>query len=404
MKRNSEGEADTSSPIPRTLGDNCPQPTDTTGIRPRMGVLATHAIQYQAPLYQDLARRTVVDLEVAFLSQSGAHAYHDQGFGITVEWDIDLLSGYEWIILEHERLTEKVSLPLKLAKWVSKQDVVVLHGHSDPRMLLAAAICRIARVPYILRGEAHAETTAKGWRRLARHTLAWFSVSGASAALPIGQLNSAFYDRYKRIPHFWAPYSVDNNRFRSLSNLARADRRDRLSSLGLDPNRPTVIFSGKLTRRKRPLDAIRAIENCGDELNLVLVGDGPLRDEVRGFEARLPVRCTGFVNQANLPRWYASGDVLVLPSESEPWGLVVNEAMACGLVPVVSTSVGCAPDLVDGVGEIVPVGDIDQLSQALLRAAQDSPGRRDMIRERVNSYAITETARGYERAALARRR
>lgn len=367
-------------------------------------MLATHAIQYQAPLYQDISRRAVVDLEVAFLSQNGARAYHDHGFGITVEWDIDLLSGYRWITLEHQTVTDKASFPLKLGKWLRRQDAVVLHGHSDPRMLFAAALCRALRVPYLLRGESHAETSATGWRQLARNTLAWFSVSGASGALPIGQLNAAFYDRYKKIPHFEAPYSVDNARFRSLSTVGRANRHERLTSLGLHPCRPTVIFSGKLAQKKRPLDAVRAIERCAGQLNLVLVGDGPLRDEVRHFEARLPVRCTGFVNQADLPHWYASGDVLVLPSESEPWGLVVNEAMACGLVPVVSDSVGCGPDLVSGIGEIVPVGDIDQLAQAMLRAAQDDPARRERVRERVNLYAIAETARGYERACLAARR
>ena len=128
------------------------QQAGTTASRPRMGVLATHAIQYQAPLYQDISRRAVVDLEVAFLSQNGARAYHDHGFGITVEWDIDLLSGYRWITLEHQTVTDKASFPLKLGKWLRRQDAVVLHGHSDPRMLFAAALCRALRVPIYCAG------------------------------------------------------------------------------------------------------------------------------------------------------------------------------------------------------------------------------------------------------------
>ena len=87
---------------------------------------------------------------------------------------------------------------------------------------------------------------------------------------------------------------------------------------------------------------MRAIERVG-ALNLLMLGDGPLRAEIRGYERRLPVRCLGFVNQAELPCWYASGDILALPSGREPWGLVVNEAMACGLLPVVSDAVGCGP-------------------------------------------------------------
>ena len=368
---------------------------------PRLGVLATHPIQYQVPLYQELHRNAVVDLEVAFLSEQGACPYLDPGFGVTVAWDIDMLGGYRWTLLESESPRAKAGWLFALSSWLRRQDIVVLHGHATPEMLIATAACRTLNVPYLLRGDSHPQPTATGWRRVARHALASFTVTGAAGALPIGQLNAAFYDRYGRIPQFWAPYSVDNQRFHDMSDTARCRRAERLTSLGLDPQRPTVIFSGKLTPRKRPLDAVRAIERCDGELSLLVIGDGSLREEMRQCEARLPVRCLGFVNQADLPSWYAVGDVLVLPSEGEPWGLVVNEGMACGLVPVVSDAVGCAPDLVEGIGEIVPVGNIDQLARALLRASRDARSHREIIRRRLERYTIAETARGYEQAALA---
>ncbi len=375
-----------------------------TAGRPRLGVLATHVIQYQAPLYQELSRRAVVNLEVAFLSDMGAHPYHDAGFGAAVAWDINLLGGYRWMILEYHSARGNARWLVALCTWLRRHDVVVLHGHADPRMLLAAATCRVLRVPYLLRGESHARPTATGWRRCARHMVASWTVRAAAGALPAGQLNTAFYDRYGRIPHYWAPYSVDNDRFRVMAEAARHNRTKRLASLGLDPRLPVVIFAGKLIPRKRPLDVVRAIERCEGELSLLMLGDGPLREEIRAFEARLPVRCLGFVNQSDLPAWYACGDILVLPSISEPWGLVVNEAMACGLIPVVSDAVGCAPDLVEGVGEIFPVADIDSLARALLRGSHDAHDRRENIRRRLARFTITETALGYERAALAIRR
>lgn len=368
--------------------------------RPRLGVLATHPIQYQAPLYQELSRRGVVDLEVAFLSKRGAEPYRDSGFGVTVAWDVDLLGGYRWIWLDLASAGSAPRWLSALCRWLRRQDIVVLHGHTHPGMLTAVTASRLLHVPYLLRGESHADSAAIGWRRLARHALASFTVTGAAGALPIGQLNAAFYRRYGDIPHFLAPYSADNDRFRAMSDDARPARAQRLASIGLDPRRPTVIFSGKLTARKRPLDAVRAIERCPGELNLLVLGDGPLRHELARSAGQLPVRCLGFVNQADLPSWYASGEVLVLPSESEPWGLVVNEGMACGLTPVVSDAVGCAADLVDGIGEIVPVGDIDALAQALMRAGRADSGRRLEMQRRLDRYAVAETAQGYERAAL----
>ena len=360
-----------------------------------------HPIQYQAPLYQELARRSEVDLEVAFLSSSGAQPYHDPGFGVTVAWNVNLLGGYRWILLPRKPLAAKAGWLLSASRWLRRQDIVVLHGHADPEVLLAAVACRLLRVPYLLRCDSHPEPAVVGWRRIVRHLLATFVVRGAAGALPIGQLNAAFYDRYGCISQYSAPYSVDNDRFRTMSDAARPSRMHRLESLGLDPQRPTVIFSGKLVPQKRPLDAVHAIAQSGGKLNLVMLGDGPLREEVRRYESHLPVRCLGFINQAELPGWYASGDVLVMPSGHEPWGLVVNEGMACGLTPVVSDAVGCAADLVHGVGEIVPVGDVEALAAALLRASNYVQARHDKIRRRLACYSLRETAKGYEQAALA---
>jgi glycosyltransferase involved in cell wall biosynthesis len=367
---------------------------------PRLGVLATHPIQYQAPLYQEIARRAVVQLDVAFLSADGAQPFHDPGFGVTLAWDIDLLGGYHWTELPRRPVSGKAAWLARASGWLRRQDIVVIHGHSEPDMLLAMAACRALGLPYLLRGDAQADGSPQGWRRLVRRVVAGTAVRNAAGALPIGQRNAAFYQRYGRIPHFFAPYSVDNERFAAMSAEARASRPARLESLGLDPGRPTVVFSGKLIEQKRPLDLIEAIERCAGALNLLVLGDGELRAEVERRAAGLPVRCLGFVNQGALPGWYACADLLALPSGREPWGLVVNEGMACGLVPVVSDAVGAAADLVEGVGEVFPAGDVAALAAALSRAAASLGERQGQLRARLSRFTLTATAAGYEQAAL----
>jgi glycosyltransferase involved in cell wall biosynthesis len=367
--------------------------------RPRLGVLATHVIQYQAPLYQQLSRRGLVDLEVAFLSDIGARSFDDPAFGVPVAWDTDVLEGYRWLLLAPGSRGERVSWPARLARWLRRQDAVVLHGHAHPAMLFAAAACRAMGVPYLLRGDAHPRPASHGPRVMARHAFAWLSVRGAAGALPIGQLNAAFYRRYGPVPLFTAPFSVDSTRFATVAAAARAERAGRLTSLGLDPRLPVVVFTGKLIPRKRPLDVIQAVARADGTLNLLVLGDGPLREEVRRFERSLPVRCLGFVNQTDLPGWYACGDVIALSSDREPWGLVVNEGMACGLVPVVSDAVGCAPDLVEGVGEVYSAGDVSALLRALNQVRNDLPARREKARARLAGFTTAATAHGYERAA-----
>jgi glycosyltransferase involved in cell wall biosynthesis len=377
------------------------EPASLTPSRPRLGVLATHPIQYQAPLYQELARRGVVDLDVAYLSRAGVSPVRDPCFGVTLAWDIDLLGGYRSTDLTRRPLAGKAAWLASASRWLRRQDVVVLHGHTDPEMLLAAAACRLLCVPYLLRGDAQAESSAAGLRRALRHVVAGTMVRNAAGALTIGQRNAAFYRRYGRTPQYLAPYSVDTERFRLRADAARPARADRLASLGLDAERPTVIFSGKLIETKRPLDLARAIERSGAQFNLLLLGDGPLRQALHAYEQRLPVRCLGFINQAELPSWYATGDILALPSGRDPWGLVVNEGMACGLIPVVSDAVGCGPDLVEGIGEGFPAGDVGALVDTLRRVACDMPVRRARLHDRMAGFTIAATAAGYEQAAIA---
>src|ERR1700722_17938834 len=217
------------------------------GPPPRLGVLASHPIQYQAPLYQELARRGVVNLEVAVLSHDGARPYLAPSFGVTLAWDIDLLSGYRSTLLGRRALAGKAAWLRSLSRWLRGRDIVVLHGPSAPDVLLAAAACRLLGVPYLLRGDSHAEPAASGWRRPARHLVAGTVVRGAAGARSIGQRNAAFYRRYADIPDYLAPHSVDNDRFLAMSQRARPARAERLAALGLGAEPPPPGVSGTLT-------------------------------------------------------------------------------------------------------------------------------------------------------------
>ncbi len=110
----------------------------------------------------------------------------------------------------------------------------------------------------------------------------------------------------------------------------------------------------------------------------------------------------GFMNQSDMSAALALGDIFALVSSVEPSGLAVNEAMACGLFPVVSDCVGCAPDLVVGVGETFQVGDVKALAAALYRAVtrlSDDDWRREGAR-RLDCRGVRATAAGFARATF----
>ncbi len=143
--------------------------------------------------------------------------------------------------------------------------------------------------------------------------------------------------------------------------------------LGLPVDDPLIIFSAKLIERKRPLDLLQAYKSLierGLQASLLFTGEGELRYELETFireHALGQVKITGFKNQTELPSLYASGDIFVLPSRFDTWGLVVNEAMLFGLPTIVTDMVGAAQDLVvPGVtGFVYPAGDVARLTQLL---------------------------------------
>jgi glycosyltransferase involved in cell wall biosynthesis len=168
------------------------------------------------------------------------------------------------------------------------------------------------------------------------------------------------------------PYSVEAGRFASEAGALLPRRAEVCRRFGLDPQLPVFLYCGKLIHKKRPLQLLQAYLEAGlqDRAQLVYVGEGALHAEIdrRSRDARAPhVRVLGFLNQTEMPLAYVMGEVLCLISDAtETWGLVVNEARACGRPVVVSDTVGCAPDLVrDDDGWTVPLDDSSVLSRTL---------------------------------------
>jgi glycosyltransferase involved in cell wall biosynthesis len=171
------------------------------------------------------------------------------------------------------------------------------------------------------------------------------------------------------------PYCVDNDYFRGLAQAAAHHREEFRRELGLLQGRPVILYASKFERRKRAIDLVVAYKKLISEgfrrskPYLLLIGDGEMRSQLEA-ETRLmrdDVRFLGFRNQSELPAFYDLCDVFVLPSEFEPWGLVINEVMNAGRAVIVSDHVGAGVDLVlNGKnGYVFPVADVNKLATAL---------------------------------------
>jgi glycosyltransferase involved in cell wall biosynthesis len=370
-------------------------------VRPSLGVVSYAPIQYHVPLWQLLTKRGNVDLDLLFLSDRGISPISDSAFGVPITWDIDLLSGYSHSFLGTAAGPGSTASRLRaLARWIPEHDAVVVNGYTSPWMLAAMAICKARAVPYLLRGSSHPEGTSSGVRRHLRPVATRIVVSGSAGCLSMGHLNEIFYRQNHARSVTFVPNSVDDERFARPPAVGRSEL---LARWGLNENLPLIVFSGRLVGRKRPLDLAAAVNRLPVEVNVLFVGDGPLAGQLR---ATLPPglsAVTGFINQADIPSYYHAADIVVLTSEVEAWGLVVNEAMAAGALPVVSDRVGCAPDLVQDVGEVFRCRDVADLTAALGRAVAEvrDTAVRDRVRKHVARYSLERTAEGFEQSALA---
>ncbi len=356
----------------------------------RLAVVLSHPIQYYSPWFKYLAEHSPIALKVFYLWDFGVEARFDPDFARAIQWDVPLLEGYEHEFIPnksrrpgtgHFRGLVNPHLVGALESW--RPDAILLFGYAYLSHLRVLLSPKLWNVPLFLRGDSHDLARAPGLRpKLARwaRSLLFKRFTGF---LAVGKANTDYY-RHCGIPqdriHF-VPHCVDNARFQAAAPQAEAEAREWRAKLGIPADSRVILFAGKFESKKRPMDLLEAflrIEADQDpkdptRASLLFVGSGAWEERLRaraGERVGYMVFFAPFQNQSQMPKVYASGDLLVLPSESETWGLAVNEAMNLARPVIVSTHVGCGADLVRSgeTGWSFAAGDVAALAAVLSEA------------------------------------
>lgn len=378
----------------------------------KIAVLVSHPIQYFVSVYQELAQTPGIDLTVLFRSRVGVDAYHDTGFGQTVQWDIPMLDGYSHQFLSRKTSLRGIEIGVIFALLSKRFDVLMVHGYNSTTNLLAILVAKLTGTKVLMRGDTRFEAhhNRSGFKAQIKRMV--FRCCDGFVA--IGSLNREYYLQHgvpaTRI--YFAPFSVRNGHFSATPEMRERHRRTIRAELALEGDSLVILFASKLIKRKRAVDLIHAFEILVDQFPLaylVIVGAGEEEANLRALatgSVGQRIRFIGFRNQSQLPALYAASDVFVLPSDAEPWGLVVNEVMAAGIPVVVSNEVGAAPDLVQDkdTGAVFPCGNVDELVDALRRLLIDRPMRERMSANALNlirKWDVDECSAGIVNAARA---
>lgn len=234
-----------------------------------------------------------------------------------------------------------------------KPVVMMLHGHNDlARVLLVGKVRRIG-VPIVHLSDANMfdERYSVGIRQMARRRYLKWVLGRMDGYLPMGTGGRAFYRYFglPGLPVFAFPYEPNYGAFTTRDSASIDSFRSRH---GLRADRKRFLVSSRLVAVKRVGEIIRAFDQVARDLpdwDLVIAGDGPLRAELEAIAlACLNPRVIflGFMQIDELRHLYAACDVLVHNSAKEPWGLVINEAVASGMAIVAPDTTGAAVDLV----------------------------------------------------------
>ncbi len=387
--------------------------------RYRVGFVVTHPIQYLAPFFAHATRDEGLDMVGLYLSDFSVRGELDPGFKQSVKWDIDLLEGYEYQFMGKAASKRKIGgffsmIALELWDAIStgRFDAIIIHGHNLAAHHVALHAARSAKVPVFARAETHNLLERPAWKNALRNAILKPWYKNFDGFLAIGSRNADYYRSMgiedKKIFH--APYTVDNERFFVASRLKDGERKEIRERFGVTDEAPIIVYAAKFDTRKRPDDLIRAFDLMQKNRTkawLLMVGSGRMDAELKSLVGELGTQNVvfpGFVNQSELPKVFAASDVFVLPSDNEPWGLAINEAMCAGLPVVLSDEIGCAVDLVQNGrnGFRFDAGDTITLSEHLTAICSDPNLQRSMSEESrkiMKNWSYKEYAAGV-RAAI----
>ena len=350
--------------------------------RLRLAVFAPHPVQYHVGIYRELAKLPDVESTVFYEDRIGLEPVYVDEFKTTIQWDVDLLRGYKHTFLRNLshnpqsrfRSLGRINPGVIPVIVTGGYDAVLFNGYNRVTDWLVFLTGNLTRTPLLFRGEATLEAGQGGEamrNRLKQRHLARF-LKHCDVVLYSCQGNKEYFTHYG-VPEkkmLLIPCAVDNDFFRQEQQSYAHKRATIRKELGIAPSDFVIVFAARMLSLKRDDDLIEAVSSI-ENRNIVLlfVGDGPTRERAEALCRERGVRAifTGFVNQGQISRYYAIGDLFAMLSERDRSPKAMNEAMNFSL-PLICTKVtGTAYDLVeDGKnGYLVDTGDVVTIAEKI---------------------------------------
>lgn len=367
----------------------------------RLVILTEIISPYRIPLFNALAERSDINPHVIFLAETDPALRQWQIYKDEIRFSYEVLSSWRRRLGSYNVL---LNWGLSRALESAQPDVILCGGYNYLASWQSQFWARMRSIPFLLWSESTSYDSRAG-RPWVEFLKTEFLKNCAGFVVPgISSKEYLISRGHKERSIFTARNAVDNDLFMRGAKIARQNAPQTRAELNL-PQR-YFLFVGRLVREKGVFDLLSAYASLDPQLRadaaLILAGDGPERRRLHEQASLISpgqVLFPGFIHRDQLAAYYALAEMVILPTYTDTWGLIVNEAMACGLPVLVSRAAGCAADLVrDGWNgrEIVPE-DVTGIGQAMECLSRKPELRREMglhSAERILKYSPNSWSEG----------
>jgi glycosyltransferase involved in cell wall biosynthesis len=379
-------------------------------VRSKLLILTEIIAPYRIPVFNALASRTDIDLRVIFLAETDETQRQWHVYKGEIKFSYQVLPSWRRRLGKYHCL---LNWGMRTALRQFSPDVIVCGGYNYVASWITLGWARRRRIPLFLWVESTAKDR-RGGHTLVESLKTWFMGRCQGFVVP-GKSSFQYLQNYGMNAEtiFTAPNAVDTDFFAYTAEAVRRDAVSYRQKLNLPPH--FFLFAGRLISGKGVFDLLEAYMSQTAELRsqwgLVFVGNGEALSELQRRASDITtgsVQFAGFAQRELLAVYYGLADVFLFPTHTDPWGLVVNEAMACKLPVIISDAAGCAEDLVqDGWnGCRFTSRDISRLAALMKNMAGDQQSRHEMGEhsyERIQQYSPEICANGIAVAALSQR-
>lgn len=333
----------------------------------KIAYVVSHPTQFEVPFYRRFEQLYPETLDVYYYHLEDVSGNLDPELGIQVKWGIDLWDGYTSFVLSQTRFYE-----WQVAFEKHDYDLVIISGYNHLLLVRLMLFCKRRNMKTALKLDTVMFKPETGAKHLYRLVLMKLCRHYFRHYFATGSLCKSYLQQYQIDDSLisYASYIIDNEYFECNSRLSETEISLARENLGVHRDDKIILSLSKLVDRESPWDLLKALRRIEyKDVHVLVAGDGSEREALEAFatKCQLPVTFLGYWPYDSLPKLYAIADLFVHSAGDEPWGVSVQEAMACGLPVIASDRVGSGFDLIapGSNGYQYPYGDHVSLSKSI---------------------------------------